>query len=54
MADRLGGIVQANLLRSPGDADALAAAGVHIRLVKGAHVDTAGAHPYGEPTDVPT
>lgn len=52
LADRLGATVQANLLRSPADADALAAAGVHVRLVKGAYVETAGAHPYGEPTDV--
>lgn len=52
LADRLGGTVQANLLRSPGDADALAAAGVHVRLVKGAYVESAGASPYGEPTDI--
>lgn len=52
MADRLGGTVQANLLRSPDDADVLAAAGVHIRLVKGAYLETAGVHAYGEPTDV--
>jgi proline dehydrogenase len=52
MADRLGATVQANLVRSPADAEALADAGVHIRLVKGAYVETTGAHPYGEPTDV--
>ena len=52
LADRLGGTVQANLLRSPGDADALVAADVHIRLVKGAYVESAGAHAYGEPTDI--
>lgn len=52
LADRLGGTVQANLVRSADDADALAAAGVHIRLVKGAYIETAGAHAYGEPTDV--
>jgi proline dehydrogenase len=52
LADRLGGTVQANLLRSPGDADALVAAGVHLRLVKGAYVEAAGAHAYGEPTDI--
>lgn len=52
LADRLGGTVQANLLRSPGDADALVAAGVHVRLVKGAYVELAGAHAYGEPTDI--
>ena len=52
LADRLGATVQANLLRSPADADALADAGVHVRLVKGAYVEPTGAHPYGEPTDV--
>ena len=52
LSDRLGATVQANLLRSPGDADVLVAAGVHVRLVKGAYVETAGAYPYGEPTDV--
>jgi proline dehydrogenase len=52
LADRLGATVQANLLRSPGDADALAEAGVHVRLVKGAYVEPHGAHPYGERTDV--
>ncbi len=48
LADRLGGAVQANLLHSPGDADALVAAGVHVRLVKGAYVEFAGVHAYGE------
>ncbi|WP_217493925.1 hypothetical protein [Humibacillus sp. DSM 29435] len=52
LSDRLGDTVQANLLRSPGDADVLVAGGVHVRLVKGAFVETVGAHPYGEPTDV--
>jgi proline dehydrogenase len=52
LADRLGATVQANLLRSPADAETLAGAGVHIRLVKGAYVEPAGAHAYGEPTDV--
>jgi proline dehydrogenase len=52
LADRLGATVQANLLRSPTDADALAQAGVHVRLVKGAYVEPTGAHPYGEATDV--
>jgi proline dehydrogenase len=52
LADRLGATVQANLLRSPVDCDRLATAGVHVRLVKGAYVETAGAHPYGEATDV--
>jgi proline dehydrogenase len=52
LADRLGATVQANLRRSPADADALARAGVHVRLVKGAYVEATGAHPYGEATDV--
>jgi len=52
LADRLGATVQANLRRSPGDVEALTQAGVHVRLVKGAYVETTGAHPYGEPTDV--
>ncbi len=52
LSDRLGATVQANLLRSPDDIDALIAAGVHIRLVKGAYVEPTGAHPYGEPTDI--
>ena len=51
-ADRLGATVQANLLRSPADADTLADAGVHVRLVKGAYVEATGAHAFGEPTDV--
>ena len=52
LSDRLGATVQANLMRSPTDAEALAGAGVHIRLVKGAYMESAGAHRYGEPTDV--
>jgi proline dehydrogenase len=52
LADRLGATVQANLLRAPADADALNGAGVHIRLVKGAYVESSGAHPYGEATDI--
>jgi proline dehydrogenase len=52
LADRLGATVQANLLRSPADADALVEAGVHVRLVKGAYVESGGAHPHGEATDV--
>jgi proline dehydrogenase len=52
LADRLGATVQANLRRAPADADALADAGVHVRLVKGAYVEETGAHPFGEPTDV--
>jgi proline dehydrogenase len=52
LADRLGATVQANLLRSPADADALADAGVHVRLVKGAYIEATGVHPHGEATDV--
>jgi proline dehydrogenase len=52
LAPRLGATVQANLLRAAADADALAEAGVQIRLVKGAYVESAGAHAYGEPTDI--
>jgi proline dehydrogenase len=52
LADRLGSTVQANLLRSPRDVDALAEAGVHLRLVKGAYVESTAAYPYGEQTDV--
>jgi proline dehydrogenase len=51
LADRLGATVQANLLRSESDLDVLADAGVHIRLVKGAYIEAAGALPWGEPTD---
>ena len=42
--------LQANLLRSPRDAERLAAAGVSVRLVKGAYVERE-AHPWGEATD---
>jgi proline dehydrogenase len=52
LADRLGATVQANLVRSCDDIDALADAGVHVRLVKGAYLEATGAHRYGEPTDV--
>ena len=52
LADRLGATVQANLLRTPADAETLADAGVHVRLVKGAYVEPGGAHPFGEPTDL--
>jgi proline dehydrogenase len=45
LADRLGATVQANLRRSPADVEALIDAGVHVRLVKGAYVETTGAHP---------
>jgi proline dehydrogenase len=52
LADRLGATVPANLRRSPADLQALAEAGVHVRLVKGAYVEPTAAHPFGEPTDV--
>lgn len=52
LADRLGATVQANLMRSPKDADRLAPTGVHVRLVKGAYIERSGAHAYGEPTDM--
>ncbi len=52
LANRLGATVQANLLRSERDLDSLAAAGVHVRLVKGAYLEPTGTHPYGEATDV--
>lgn len=52
LADRLGATVQANLKRSPDDLSALTEAGTHVRLVKGAYVESSGAHPYGEPTDI--
>lgn len=52
LAHRLGGTVQANLQRSPDDLEALVAAQVHVRLVKGAYLEATGAHPHGEPTDL--
>ncbi len=53
MSDRLGATVQANFRRSEGDMERLVAAGVSVRLVKGAYVESSGdALPYGEPTDV--
>lgn len=52
LADRLGVTVQANLLRSREDADVVAGAGVHVRLVKGAYVESSGVRPHGEPTDI--
>lgn len=52
LADRIGATVQANALRAPADADLLIAAGVHVRLVKGAYLEATGTHPYGEATDV--
>ncbi|HTU84379.1 MAG TPA: proline dehydrogenase family protein [Solirubrobacteraceae bacterium] len=45
--------VQANLRRSARDAEVLVQAGVPIRLVKGAYVESpALAHPWGDATDV--
>ena len=45
--------IQANLRRSPEDAHRLAAAGVPIRLVKGAYVEPPQlAHAWGDPTDI--
>jgi proline dehydrogenase len=53
LADRIGATVQANLHRSQRDVEHLVEAGVHIRLVKGAYVESAyRALPYGEPTDI--
>jgi proline dehydrogenase len=44
--------LQANLRRSPADADRLADAGVPVRLVKGAYVESpADAVPWGAPTE---
>lgn len=48
----LGCTLQANLIRSERDAEKLAEAGMHVRLVKGAYVERSGvARPYGEETD---
>lgn len=53
LADRLGATAQANLHRTPEDMEQLVAAGVHVRLVKGAYVEPPRlALSYGEPTDV--
>lgn len=53
LADRLGATAPANFRRTPRDLERLVAAGVHIRLVKGAYVEPGGrALPYGEPTDL--
>ena len=53
LAGRLGATVQANYHRTPADLERLAAAGVHVRLVKGAYVERADvALPYGEPTNL--
>lgn len=53
MGDRLGATAQANLHRTPEDMEQLIAAGLHVRLVKGAYVEPSHlALSYGEPTDV--
>ena len=53
LADRLGATVQANFRRTPDDLERLIAAGVHIRLVKGAYLEPDDrALAFGEPTDV--
>jgi len=53
LADRLGATIQANFHRSADDAERLREAGVHIRLVKGAYLESGSrALPYGEATDV--
>jgi proline dehydrogenase len=53
LAGRLGATAQANFRRTPRDLERLVAAGVHIRLVKGAYVEPPDrALPYGEPTDI--
>lgn len=45
--------VQANLKRSAHDAQRLVEAGIPVRLVKGAYLETTEvAHPWGEPTDL--
>lgn len=50
---RLGATVQANLHRTPDDLERLIAAGVYVRLVKGAYVEKPhAALPYGEATDI--
>jgi proline dehydrogenase len=50
---RIGTTLQANLRRSEQDADRLADARLHVRLVKGAYVEPAGvAWEYGERTDL--
>ena len=53
LAGRLGATVQANFRRTPADLDRLVAAGVYIRLVKGAYVEPDDRSlPYGEATDI--
>lgn len=53
LASRLGATAQANFRRTPDDLERLVAAGVHIRLVKGAYLEPGDrALPLGEPTDI--
>jgi proline dehydrogenase len=53
LADRLGATVQANLRRAPLDLERLTNAGVCVRLVKGAYVESPErALPFGEATDI--
>jgi proline dehydrogenase len=50
---RVAATLQANLRRSVSDASGLVDAGVPIRLVKGAYVESAAvAHAWGDPTDL--
>ena len=53
LADRLGATASANFRRTPRDLERLVAAGVYIRLVKGAYLESDDrALPYGEPADL--
>jgi proline dehydrogenase len=53
LGGRLGATAQANFRRTVSDLDRLVAAGVYIRLVKGAYLEPEDlALPYGEPTDI--
>ena len=53
LASRLVATAQANFRRTPRDLERLVAAGVYIRLVKGAYLEADDrALPYGEPTDI--
>jgi proline dehydrogenase len=50
---RLTATIQANLRRSPGDLPPLVAAGIGVRLVKGAYLEAPDvAHPHGDATDL--
>ena len=53
LARALGASAQANFRRTPDDLERLVAAGVYIRLVKGAYLESDDrALPLGEPTDI--